>query len=184
MWRRFFFYYNIIDCKTTKKKMKNLAKKEKVFIREEIKISEDNTGEIIKSARTEVSLFESEPPYVKLYLNDLCRLNGLNNSEQKILNELIINMGYNNVVPSYKPVKEMIASKLEMPYNTLDKGIKELHKKGILIRQARGFYIMDPNLFGRGSWNDVKKIRMVIEYNSDGTKTINTEVSKQLKLFE
>jgi hypothetical protein len=46
------------------------------------------------------------------------------------------------------------------------------------------FYIMDPNLFGRGSWNDVKKIRMVIEYNADGTKSINTEISKQLRLFE
>ena len=43
---------------------------------------------------------------------------------------------------------------------------------------------MDPHLFGRGSWKDVQKIRMVIEYNTDGTKSINTEVSKQLGLFE
>jgi biotin operon repressor len=111
-------------------------------------------------------------------------MNGLNNSQQKILNALVKNMGYNNVLPSYKPVKEMIAESLGMPYNTLNEGIKELHKKGIIIRKARGFYIMDPNLFGRGSWNDVKKIRMVIEYNADGTKSINTEISKQLRLFE
>jgi biotin operon repressor len=164
--------------------MENTGRKEKFHVREEVTISEDNTGEVIKTARTEVAMFESEPAYVKLYLNDLCRMNGLNNSQQKILNALVKNMGYNNVLPSYKPVKEMIAESLGMPYNTLNEGIKELHKKGIIIRKARGFYIMDPNLFGRGSWNDVKKIRMVIEYNADGTKSINTEISKQLRLFE
>jgi biotin operon repressor len=164
--------------------MKNTGKKEKLHVREELTISEENTGEVIKTARTEIAMFESEPAYVKLYLNDLCRMNGLNNSQQKILNALVKNMGYNNVLPSYKPVKEMIAESLGMPYNTLNEGIKELHKKGIIIRKARGFYIMDPNLFGRGSWNDVKKIRMVIEYNADGTKSINTEISKQLRLFE
>ena len=43
---------------------------------------------------------------------------------------------------------------------------------------------MDPNLFGRGTWNEVKKIRMVIEYQADGKKIINTTISKQLGLFE
>ena len=55
-------------------------------------------------------------------------------------------MGYNNIVPSYKPVKQLIANKIGMQYNTLDKSIKELYNKGILIRKARGLYIMDPNL--------------------------------------
>jgi hypothetical protein len=43
---------------------------------------------------------------------------------------------------------------------------------------------MSPDLFGRGTWNDIKKIRMVIDYNSDGTKSINTELSNQLGLFD
>jgi len=78
----------------------------------------------------------------------------------------------------------LIANKIGMQYNTLDKSIKELYNKGILIRKARGLYIMDPNLFGRGTWNEVKKIRMVIEYQADGKKIINTTISKQLGLFE
>lgn len=128
-------------------------------------------------------MFEKEPPYVKLYLEDIGRLNGLSKSEQKLVNALVFNMGFNNVVPSYKPVKEMIAEKIGVSYNTVDKGIKTLFKKGILVRKARGFYIMDPQLFGRGSWNDVKKIRMIVDYNANGTKTINTEVSKDLDLL-
>ena len=154
-----------------------------VFVREVTELVNE-TGEITKTVTQEVSMFEKEPPYVKLYLQDIGRLNGLNNSEQKLVNELVFNMGFNNIVPSYKPVKEMIADKLGMKYNTLDKSIKELHRKGILIRKARGLYIMDPNIFGRGSWRDVKRIRMVIDYNEDGTKSINSEVSSQLRLFE
>jgi hypothetical protein len=156
--------------------------KTKTYIREVNEITND--GEIIVQKRLETSNFESEPPYVKLYLQDIGRLNGLNTSEQKLLNELVFNMGYNNVVPGYKPIKEIIAAKIGIAYNTLNECIKDLCKKGILIRKARGFYIMDPNLFGRGTWTDIKKIRMVIEYNADGTKTINTDVSKQLGLFE
>lgn len=158
--------------------------KKNVFVREVNEIVDTESGEVVQTKRQEIAQFEKEPPYVKLYLNDIGRLKELNNSEQKLLNELVFNMGYNNVVPSYKPVKEMIANKLGMPYNTLDKCIKELYKKGVLIRKARGLYIMDPELFGKGSWQDVQKIRMVVEYLPDGTKRINTEVSKQLGLFE
>ncbi len=157
--------------------------KKKVYVREVSQV-ETVHGEIVSSVRQQIGAFEKEPPYVKLYLEDIGRLNNLSGSEQKVLNELVLSMGYNNVVPSYKPVKEMIAAKIGMQYNTLDKAIKELNRKGILIRKARGLYIMDPNLFGRGQWKDVQKIRMIIEYGTDGTKKINTEISKQLGLFE
>ncbi len=158
--------------------------KKNIHIREINEITDSETGEVLQTKRQEVALFEKEPPYVKIYLQDIGKLNGLNKSEQIVLNELVLNMGYANIVPSYKPVKEMIASKLKMPYNTLDKAIKQLNKKGVLLRKARGLYIMDPNLFGRGAWSDIKKIRMVIDYNADGTKSINTDVSKQLGLWE
>jgi len=159
-----------------------MIENKKAYVRE-VTIFETESGETVKQMATQLTMFEKEPPYVKLYLEDIGRLNGLTNSEQKLVNELVFNMGFNNVVPSYKPVKEMIANKLGMSYNTVDKGIKTLYKKGILIRKARGFYIMDPQLFGRGSWNDVKKIRMIVDYNKDGTKTINTEVSKDLGIL-
>ena len=157
------------------------------YTREEVELVETSVDGELQSSNTVRSVgtgaIEKEPRYVKLYLDDIGKLNGLNNSEQKLVNELVFNMGYNNIVPSYKPVKEIIAAKLNMKYNTLEKCIKNLYKKGILIRKARGLYLMDPKIFGRGTWNNVQKIRMVIDYNSDGTKTINSDVSKQLGLF-
>lgn len=147
-------------------------------------VTSEETGEIIATKATRVSAFEKEPPYVKVYLEDIGRLNGLSPTEQKLVNELVFNMGYNNVVPSYKPVKQAIANKLGVSLEGVNKSIQSLYRKGVLIRKARGFYIMDPSIFGRGSWNDVKKIRMTIDYNEDGTKNINTEISQQLGLFE
>jgi len=146
------------------------------------RIETDENGVQVSSINQNVSSFEKEPPYVKVYLEDIGRLNGLDPSEQKLINELVFNMGYNNVVPSYKPVKETIAKNIGVSLSTVNRCIQSLYKKGVLIRQARGFYIMDPNMFGRGSWKDIKKIRMTIDYNSDGTKTVNTEVSKQLDI--
>lgn len=146
------------------------------------RVSVDEDGIQTSSINQNVSSFEKEPPYVKIYLEDIGRLNGLDPSEQKLINELVFNMGYNNVVPSYKPVKETIAKNIGVSLSTVNRCIQTLYKKGVLIRKARGFYIMDPNLFGRGSWKDIKKIRMTIDYDVDGTKTINTEVSKQLDL--
>lgn len=144
----------------------------------------DSDGVVTSQFQTNVSSFEREPAYVKVYLDDIGRLNGLEPAEQKLINELVFNMGYNNVVPSYKPVKEVIAKRIGVSLSTINNCIQSLYKKGVLIRKARGFYIMDPNIFGRGSWRDIKKIRMTIDYNDDGTKTINTTVSKQLGLFQ
>ena len=64
-----------------------------------------------------------------------------------------------------------------MNKNTFNMAIDQLYKQGFLIRKSRACYILDPNLFGTGSWANVKKVRLSIEYNPDGTKTIRTELA-------
>jgi hypothetical protein len=139
-------------------------------------------GEWSKTTTVQSTAFEAEPAYVKLYLADIGKLKGLNQSEGDLMKELVRNMGYNNMIPLYKPIKELIAKKIPMNYNTLEAAIKKLKEKGVLIPKARGIYIMDPNIFGRGKWKDIKKIRMTVDYHEDGTKSINAETSTQLGL--
>lgn len=43
-------------------------------------------------------------------------------------------------------------------------------------------YITDPNLFGKGKWTDIKKLRLVVEYDKDGTKKLSSNLSKELQL--
>jgi hypothetical protein len=138
------------------------------------------TGEISKETKTQVGMFEAEPPYVKLYISDIIKLNGLPSYANDVLLHLVKNMGYNNIVPMYKPIKMMICNELGIKLSTMNKAIQELHDKNILIRSHRGLYILDPLIFGRGSWKDIKDIRMTIEYNSDGKRIISTSIQKQL----
>lgn len=92
-------------------------------------------------------------------------------------------MNYNNTFINHKFLKEMMVKELKISINTLNMGISNLKKKGILIpvRGAKGLYIVDPELFARGKWEDIKNLRLVIEYNKDGSKSLKSNAREQLK---
>lgn len=142
------------------------------------------TGEVVSEERTSAWQVDKEPDYVKLYIQDIMRLKDLPLSTSTILMCLLRNMGYNNLILAYAPIKNLICIELNISMNTLNKSIDNLYKQNILIRVARGIYLADPELFGRGKWTDIKDLRMTVHYDETGKKTINTNVSKeQLKLF-
>lgn len=160
------------------KDKKNIRLKE---VTEHVDVS---TGEISSYEKKTVFQVDKEPDYVKLYVKDIVRLNGLPISTAKVLNALLQSMGYNNIIPAYAPIKKIICKDLGIKMNTLNKAIDNLYKKSILIRLDRGIYMADPELFGRGAWGEINEIRMMITYNDEGKKVIKSEVSKdQLKLF-
>jgi hypothetical protein len=141
------------------------------------------TGEIeLKQVESQSFLIDKEPDYVKLYLADIARLKDIPDGMNKVLFELMKNIGYNGIIMAYKPVKDIMCSNMGISVNYLNKCIDEFYKKGILIRYARGVYLADPNLFAKGSWKDIQNLRLVIEYNlKDGTKTLKSNVSDEMK---
>jgi len=145
-------------------------------------IVDHETGEIKKSIHTNVSVKESEPQFVKLYVDDVGRLMNLSPSGSKVLNMLVKNMNYYNMVTLVKPVKEMMCAELKISLKTFENEKDKLYQKGLIIRKARSLYIIDPELFGKGKWENVKKIRMIVEYDEKGNKFINTELVKQLEI--
>ena len=100
---------------------------------------------------------------------------------------LVVNTHIENrasaVAIANKFLKEMMVKELKISINTLNMGISNLKKKGILIpvRGAKGLYIVDPELFARGKWEDIKNLRLVIEYNKDGSKSLKSNAREQLK---
>lgn len=140
------------------------------------------TGEVRKVVSTNTFGIDKEPPYIKMYIDDIARLNQLPPGMSKILMELVRTMGYNNVIPAYKPIKKMMCRTLDIKMDYLNKAISAFHKKGILIRIDRGIYIADPELFARGKWEDIKNLRLVIEYSNDGTKKVKGDLPEQVQL--
>lgn len=129
--------------------------------------------------------YEREPNYVKLYTEDLSRLFQLPPSASNVLSCLVKYMTYKtNIVVLYGPVKTAICKELSMEKNTLNKSIDNLYKKGLIIRVSHACYMIDPQLFGKGSWGDVSSMRMMIQYDEKGNKTIKTELFNQDKRLE
>jgi len=158
--------------------------KKTLRFKEVTEVVDISTGEISSISRRSQYEIEREPDYVKLYLKDIIRLKGLPPSTTNVLNALLQSMGYNNIIPAYAPIKKLICRDLNISMDTLNKAIDNLYKQDILIRLDRGIYMADPELFGRGTWNEIKEIRMMITYDVSGKKHIKANIEKeQLKLF-
>lgn len=155
----------------------------KKVTRQETKtVIDHETGEIIKTDDLKSYAVESEPNYVKMYIEDIGKLKDVPPASNDVLGVLVRNMSYGNMVVMIKPIKDKIKEETGLSLNTINKSIQNLYKAGILIRQSRSVYIVDPTLFAKGKWEDIKKLRLVIEYNNDGTKSINSNMVEQLKL--
>jgi Firmicute plasmid replication protein (RepL) len=144
-----------------------------------------STGEMLSNQSVKTGSKEVEPNFVKLYLDDIGRLHDLPPYASKLMQALVKTAGYNNIVPMYRPVKELICKDINMKMNTLNKAVQMLAQAGVLISmgQGRGLYMLDPNLFGKGRWEDIKRLRLCVDYDrTTGERRINGEVVKQLEM--
>lgn len=146
-------------------------------------ITDHETGEVLSQEKsTKTRLIEREPNYIKLYTDDIGRLFNLPGSSSDVLASIASHMAYKtNIIVLYGPIKKVIMAELGMNKNTFNKAIDDLYKAGMLIRLSRACYMVDPELYGSGSWKDVQKVRLSIEYNADGTKSVTTELTKNIE---
>lgn len=172
-----------IYCKKTYNIMEKSKKKTaKVLVTNTNTVTDKDTGEILSQERsTKLKQVEREPNYIKLYTDDIGRLFNLPGSSSEVLAAIASHMAYKtNIIVLYGPIKKVIMAELGMNINTFNKAIDDLYKAGMLIRLSRACYMVDPELYGSGSWQDVKKVRLSIEYNADGTKSVTTELTKNI----
>ena len=144
------------------------------------------TGEVTSTSSTKAFHFDREPEYIKMYVSDVARLNDVPAGMNEILMALISQMGYNNIIPALKPIKQAICNNLGISMNYLNKAIQTFYEKGLFIRVARGIYMADPELFARGKWEDIKQLRLVVEYKDDGKgkarKQLKSDLPDQVQL--
>lgn len=155
--------------------------KDKIIFAAQEEIVDSQTGEIIRRRKFTNALIEKEPPHVKIYLEDIAKINDLPPTASKVLNLLVQNMGYNNMVPMLKPFKEAICNSLDIKMNTLEKIVSLLKEKHILHVFSRGLYILDPYLFAKGRWEDIKNLRLIIEYDTNGNRKLSSNAPDQIK---
>jgi len=149
-------------------------------------VIDERTGELISTENNQTSYVEKEPDYIKMYIDDIVCLSHLPTGMSKILLELIGQMGYNNLIPAYKPMKQLTCRRLGISMSYLNRCIQEFYEQGLFIRVARGVYLANPELFARGRWEDIKQLQLAITYANDekGNKirTLKSNLTEQVQL--
>lgn len=145
-------------------------------IRFERKVYEEHvvtdTGKIV-SAKTVYNI-KTEPEYVKLYINCVLTLNGLRKGLSNIFLAFLPYMSYadvnsidgGQVIFINKAMKNIIAKKLNIGIESINKAISEFTKVGLFKRLSVGMYQINPNIVGRGEWKDIKNIRATFDFAS------------------
>lgn len=147
-------------------------------------IADSQTGEILHSELSTTSVVPSEPNFVKMYVQDISTLLKITKSDNAVLLCLLRYMNYENVVYLVIDVKKDIMKDINMPLNTLNDSIRNLREAGIIIRHSLGKYIINPTLFARGRWENINKIKLEIEYSSEGRKITHHVDNKHITLTE
>ena len=131
-------------------------------------IMDSETGEVIEQERKESLAVGKEPNYYKVYINDLANLQGLNPTEKMVLEILSANMTFDNLIVLIKPIKEKLVKITGKEFETIKKAIQGLAKKNVLIKEERACYRVNPKYVAKGKWEDIKALRLVIEYSEKG----------------
>lgn len=145
-------------------------KAKKVLIENNI---ESITGEIMTQDITKTIAVGKEPDFYKVYIEDLAKLQGLNPTENQVIQILAKNMSFKNIVILVKEIKELISEETGKSYETIKKAIEGLVNKKILLKAGRAIYKVNPKYIAKGKWEDIRALRMTIDY---------TEKGKQLRI--
>lgn len=150
------------------------------------------TGEIKRVLTEEqIGVVDSEPDYIKLYINTQLTLQNIDLS----LAPAIIAFGpyityannekYQHMVRTDNFTRDGVANALGVSPKRVEQLIKQLVEVGIFIpievrkvnndglikvTKRRGMYFVNPFVVAKGSWADIKKLRMAIDF-CEGTSS-------------
>lgn len=129
---------------------------------------DNNTGELLQSTSKSQG-YESEPFFIKLYLDRLPEILGLPASGGRILMGLCKRMTFNtNEIILNAGIKGEICRELEIKTNTLDHHLVGFVKAGLMLRRGPGWYFVNPHYIAMGTWQNIREIRQKTVYNASG----------------
>jgi len=145
-------------------------------IYEEVKQEVDNkTGEIITDVHRTVKKVQKTPDFVMLFTEGVGYLVNakLTKQEMAVLMLYISRYvsHYENTLLIDKGTKEVVAEELRTTVNFVNKTISKLHKTKIIIKDKH--YKLNPYIFGKGNWNEIRRLRQEIIIDWDFENNIS-----------
>ena len=84
-------------------------------------------------------------------------------------------MNYAGQIFVTQTTRDILCRQLKIADRTLRKAIEQFVAKGLLVKYDANTFVANPNLFARGKWTDIKRIRMLVEYSKEGRILLNYE---------
>jgi DNA-binding Lrp family transcriptional regulator len=140
------------------------------------------TGELLSltTETTDINTIPTEPNYLKLYIDDLGLLKKLSGNEMSVLLEIAATADYSGEVHLVLVTKERIAQAVGVKLQTINNTVVKLDKKGILKRKGTAVYMLNPDLFAKGKWRDIREQRKAFQsittYTPDGKRKTETRI--------
>ena len=168
--------------------MQNIA----TNVYQEIKTTADiNTGEVVTVETNKIVKIPSEPPYVKMYLDDVCLLANIPSGAKDVLLFLVRKIDFDGYITISSRFRINICEALNIKNQTLSNKIQSLCKSGLIKTIGKNEYRANPQFFAKGSWQDIYKRRakedfvLTIKYKNNGQKEINTQIvpEDEISLF-
>lgn len=112
-----------------------------------------------------------EPPYVKMYIDDLGRISGLQASHTAILTYVAALVDYDGIITLNARRKACVAATTGCSVKTIENAITEYMKHDIVRRIGRAEYELNPSLFAKGEWKNIRERREAFSVHISYTKT-------------
>jgi len=140
------------------------------------------SGEITqdKSHVIDIKPTPNEPEYIKLYINDLGKLCNLSNGQRSILLYVAACVNYDGFVLLPSGQKARIAKSAQCSVSSVNNAVNFFCKMNILNKEGGGVYELNPDLFARGKWRDIRERRQAfytkITYTPQGERKVITDI--------
>jgi hypothetical protein len=144
------------------------------------------TGRITGETTSKIVRHPAEPPYVKLYIDDLCELVQVPTSLKDTLILLLRKLDYDGYITLSPRFRKDLYEKLSIQDQTLRNRLVQLVQKGLLVREGTNEYLANPFYFARGDWKSIVEQRqafqMRITYSESGRKIRTQKTEEQQEL--
>ncbi|WP_162505848.1 hypothetical protein [Candidatus Arsenophonus triatominarum] len=95
-----------------------------------------NTGEIISESKTTLSRYSSEPPYVKMYIDDICSMIKVPDSLKNVLFLMLRKLDYDGYMTLSTRYRKSMCDQLSIKDGTLRNRLALLVKKGFVLSEG------------------------------------------------
>ncbi|EHR1944703.1 hypothetical protein KTL60_001845, partial [Campylobacter coli] len=171
----------------------NKNNKQQVVYRKDNLSTDCITGEVIERNQIIVRKVQTRESFIKLFTENIHYIINLEPQEKTLFFTLLSSVDYKNVVRFDKSMKQNIILDKVLSRAGMYRALNGLIEKKVIFKIDRDFvksyagvgsddcYLFNPNLVGRGSWNDLKNLRHTITREWDFE---NLEVRENLEIEE